>query len=150
MTCETDLDDLRVTCEFQELATAPDALAVVAFDMGADKLLGAHIGVVANQPVQCSPKPRELLCRQAVGWDQVAPLVVTVYFFLAQARHDHVPRALCRLDVGLERYYTAPLLKWGPAFSPSYDLPMDAERLNQTETRLEDLARRLKDLRGYL
>ncbi|MBA3478265.1 MAG: peptide chain release factor 2 [Lautropia sp.] len=27
---------------------------------------------------------------------------------------------------------------------------MDAERLNQTETRLEDLARRLKDLRGYL
>ena len=28
--------------------------------------------------------------------------------------------------------------------------PMDAERLNQTETRLEDLAHRLEDLRGYL
>jgi hypothetical protein len=28
--------------------------------------------------------------------------------------------------------------------------PMDAERQNQTETRLEDLAHRLKDLRGYL
>jgi hypothetical protein len=45
----------------------------------------------------------------------------------------------------------AALLKWAPAVSPSKtDSPMDAERLNQTGTRLEDLARRLKDLRGYL
>ncbi len=33
---------------------------------------------------------------------------------------------------------------------PDKRFAMDAERLNQTQSRLEDLAQRLKDLRGYL
>ena len=50
-----------------------------------------------------------------------------------------------------DRRFVAPGPPWRvPPLLTDCDSPMDAERLNQTETRLEDLAQRLEDLRGYL
>jgi hypothetical protein len=81
------LDDVRVHRQFKEAPAAAHAFAVVAFDVRRDQLLGAHAGVVRDQPVERLAQLSRAVGGQAELRNQPAFAVVVLDVGRGQVGH---------------------------------------------------------------